>query len=202
MSQIPPSEQARLRAAQYKVSSKLGEVWWAFMLRGLMAAALGLLALFLPTASVALLLRLAGLFLIVDGLTALFSLRRAGEAQRGLAQGGLTALIGAVLLLLPETSLRLAFTLLGLWVLLTGASQLWAGWQLAREDPERSMAMAIGWLGTAGGLALLLWPGSGLIAIGWLIALAAFVVAFMMFGLAMRLKQAKGLVDEPRHPKP
>ena len=44
-------ERFRLLAAgaQNRVSSKLGDIWWAFMLRGVFAGVLGVCALIRPT---------------------------------------------------------------------------------------------------------------------------------------------------------
>ncbi len=44
-----------------QVSGKLGDVWWAFMLRGVFAGTLGIFVLFWPTASFTVLTRVIGL---------------------------------------------------------------------------------------------------------------------------------------------
>ena len=67
---------ARARDA---AGEKLGQIWWAFMVRGILAAVLGLVALFWPTASIGLFLRVVGLFLLADGVTTLAVLLRGGD---------------------------------------------------------------------------------------------------------------------------
>ena len=55
-----PNDDAGARRAQMAarargaVGEKLSGIWWAFMLRGILAALLGLVALFWPTASIGL----------------------------------------------------------------------------------------------------------------------------------------------------
>ncbi len=196
MSQLPPDAQARLQDAKSLVSDRLGDVWWAFMLRGLLALLLGCLALFWPTTSISWLLRIAGLFLIIDGLAVVFSFRQLDMGRSGTAQGVITLVLGVILLLLPETSIRLAFVLLGIWALISGAGYLWNGWSMDSDDPERGTALTLGGLGAIAGLVLLFWPGTGVVAIGWLIAIAAFIVAAVLISVALRLKNVKRRVDE------
>ena len=96
---------ARARDA---VGEKLGEIWWAFMVRGILAAVLGLVALFWPTASIGLFLRVVGLFLLADGVTALAVLLRGGDRGSGLIHAIISLGTGAALLFLPGTSARAA----------------------------------------------------------------------------------------------
>jgi uncharacterized membrane protein HdeD (DUF308 family) len=46
------------------------------------------------------------------------------------------------------------------------------------------------------GLVLLIWPGTGVVAISWIIALAALMLAALMIFLALRLKRLKKRVDK------
>jgi uncharacterized membrane protein HdeD (DUF308 family) len=56
-----------------RVANKLRDMWWTIMVRGLLAAALGLCALIWPTASLAYLMRLVGVYCLLDGATAMTS---------------------------------------------------------------------------------------------------------------------------------
>jgi uncharacterized membrane protein HdeD (DUF308 family) len=62
-----------------RVAARLGHVWWSFMLRGLIAGVLGLCVLIWPTISLALLLRLVGLYLLADGVVGLAMAFRSTE---------------------------------------------------------------------------------------------------------------------------
>jgi uncharacterized membrane protein HdeD (DUF308 family) len=48
---------------------------------------------------------------------------------------------------------------------------------------------------TVVGLVLLIWPGTGVVTISWIIALAALLVAAFLIFLALRLKRFKKRVD-------
>jgi uncharacterized membrane protein HdeD (DUF308 family) len=66
-------ERLRFLAAgvQNRVSSKLGDIWWFFMLRGVFAGILGICALIWPTPSFTILTRIIGLYCLAEGLTGL-----------------------------------------------------------------------------------------------------------------------------------
>jgi uncharacterized membrane protein HdeD (DUF308 family) len=186
----------RLEIVQERLSAKLGNIWWAFMLRGCLAALLGLIALLLPSGSVAMLLRIAGVFLIIDAATVLFSFRQAGEREVGMAQGVLTGLAGLVLLFMPSASIQTVMVILGIWALLTGVGNLWAARKMDRADAERSSVMGVGIFATIIGLVLVFWPGSGVVAIGWVIAILAFAIAALLIWVALRLKGVQQRINE------
>jgi uncharacterized membrane protein HdeD (DUF308 family) len=173
--------------AREALSHRLANVWWTFFLRGLLAAGVGLAALFWLTGSISLLLQLVGILLILDGGLALFGLVRRGAAG-GVGIG--SVVIGLVLLIWPEGTARFAFALLGAFALLVGVGSLQTWRQLPEWDPERRAARNAGFAALLVGLFLVFWPGSGLVALGWAIAFGALAVSVMMFLLASRFKGA------------
>ncbi len=171
--------------AREALSDRLGSLWWTFFLRGLLAAGVGIAALFWPTSSISLLLQLVGLLLLLDG-----GLTLLGFGRRG-AVGGISfsaMVIGLVLLIWPEGTVRFAFVLLGALALITGIGSLLTWRRMQEWDPERSTTRNGGLAALLIGLFLIFWPGSGLVALGWAIAFAAFAVSAMMFWLAKRFK--------------
>ncbi len=165
----------------------LADLWWTFLLRGLLAGAVGIAALFWPTGSIALLLRLVGGLLILDG-----GLTLLGFGRRGLIGGaGVGAvLIGLVLLIWPEGAARLAFFLLGAWALIIGIGSLLSQGQMSPHDPNRPTVRNSGLVALIIGLVLIFWPGSGLVALGWAIAFSALACAAVMLFMAARFKRA------------
>jgi uncharacterized membrane protein HdeD (DUF308 family) len=169
------------------LSDRLGSLWWAFLLRGVLAAALGIAALFWPTGSISLLLQLVGVLLILDGGLTLF-----GFGRRGLAGGvGIGAIVvGLVLLIWPAGIARFTFFLLGAFAVISGIGSLFVSRRMPEWDPERGTTRNAGLFALFVGLLLIFWPGSGLVALGWAIALVALFVAAVMFWLAARFKTA------------
>jgi uncharacterized membrane protein HdeD (DUF308 family) len=64
---------------QSLVSAKLGDIWWAFMLRGVFAAVLGTFAPIWPTPTLTILTRMIGLYCLADGLSGLVGALRASD---------------------------------------------------------------------------------------------------------------------------
>ncbi|WP_170332629.1 HdeD family acid-resistance protein [Ruegeria arenilitoris] len=169
------------------LGDQLAGLWWTFLLRGILAGALGIAALFWPTGSISLLLRLVGLLLIFDG-----GLTLLGFGRRGLIGGvGIGALlIGLVLLIWPEGVARLAFFLLGAWALIMGIGSLMAWRQMSNQHPDAASVRNSGVVALIIGLVLIFWPGGGMVALGWAIAFGALAVSAVMFWLTARFKRA------------
>ncbi len=166
-------------------------LWWSFLLRGVLATALGLFALFWPMQGLGVLALAVGFYLVADGAAGLIAAWRARVPREYLVQPAIGLAIGTLLILWPAGSLRLLLTAFGLWVLVIGISQIVNALQIPRGDPERRLMMAIGIALTVLGLALALAPGGGLVVITWAIALAALVVGGHLILLGLSLKRLR-----------
>lgn len=176
--------------AREVVTEKMSELWWTFLLRGLCALALGLIALFWPTQSIGVLIWVAGLFLVLDGVLTLFSAMRGTDSSISKASGVISVIIGAVLVFLPVGSARFAFMILGVWAMITGVSYLMTWRTIPEADPARETARNLGITALVAGLILFFWPGTGLVALSWAIAFAALVVAAVMFWMSAKFKSS------------
>jgi len=187
------ARQARARTAAAAVrtglSDKLGSLWWSFLLRGALAIALGVFALFWPGQSVSILVLAVGLYCIADGLTGLVAAIRYPGLREQLVQALIVVGLGAVLLLWPGATLRLVLVLLGVAALLAGAGQVLTALRLPADDPERGMILIIG--STAGlvGLALALWPAGGVTVISWVIGIAAILFGVLLIFIGSRFRR-------------
>lgn len=152
-------------AAKARISDKFGDVWWSLLVRGLLAVALGIAALFWPNATLALLIRLIGLYVLLDGVASLLGALRARELSADLVPGLLSVAIGLILLFWPDVTSRLLLIAFGLWALFQGVSFFWAIRQADANDPERSLTMTIGLVAVIAGVILIIWPGTGLVTI-------------------------------------
>lgn len=171
------------------LNNRLTAMRRAYLLRGAAFLVLGLIGLFWPSGSVSLMLRIFGGFLLLDGAVQLWSIRQAGERSDHSWMAIVTAVAGLVFLLLPTASIKLAFLLLGLWAILTGASYLMAWRQMPKTYPGRDSSRNTGILALVVGLVLVFWPGTGAVALGWTLAIMALVAAIIMFYLASSFKR-------------
>jgi uncharacterized membrane protein HdeD (DUF308 family) len=78
---------------------------------------------------------------------------------------------------------------------LTGVSQIVAARQQEVDGSERGPMITIGWIAAAVGLILILWPGTGVVAISWVIAIAALLLAVLLIWLALRFKRLQERFD-------
>jgi len=173
-----------------------GKVWWSFLLRGLIAGALGLCALIWPSASLSILLRLVGLYLLADGVLGLIAAYRSSDRTPYFIQAAISLIIGAILLFWPGATVKTLFVIFGIWVLLSGIMQIVESRQLHPDEPDRGLMTGIGVVAAIVGLVLILWPGTGVVAIAWVIAAAAFVIAALLIFLALRLRRHSGRVEQ------
>ena len=192
MPETDPRPGDRLKVAavglRSRASEKLGDLWWWFLLRGLLAGALGLAALVWPGTSLTVLAGLVGLYCLLDGLAGLVAaLRGADSGTTWLTTlAGLAA--GAVLLFWPGVTLRAFLMAFGAWALVTGASHIIAA-RGRREGEEQGTTVTLGVLVAVFGLVLVVWPGTGVVTIAWVIAAAAFVIAALLVFIALRLRR-------------
>lgn len=188
--------QSLAAGVQSRVSSKLGDIWWAFMLRGVFAGTLGICALIWPTLSFTILTRMIGLYLLADGLPGLVGAIRASDRGTYLLQAVVSLAVGGVLLFLPSASARTLLMIFGGWALLTGVSHILAARRTNVEETDRGLTTTMAAAVAATGLVLLIWPGTGVVTISWIIALTALLFAVLLIFLALRLKRLKQRVDK------
>jgi uncharacterized membrane protein HdeD (DUF308 family) len=103
--------------------------------------------------------------------------------------------VGGFLLFWPSTSARTLLMVFGGWALFTGVSNILAARRANVEDSNRSLMTTMGGAVALVGLVLLIWPGTGVVAISWIIAVAALLLATLLIFLALRLKRFKKRVD-------
>ncbi len=179
----------RLRAAAIGARERLGGLWWTFMIRGVLALLLGLSALFWPSTTVELLITLVGVFCVVDGLTGLLGVFRTPERGANLVPPLVGLAIGMVLLFWPDATVRTLLVVFGAWLLFVGITQILGARRAHLQGGDRSVMTTIGGVAAVVGLILVLWPGTGVVAISWVIAIPALVVAALLIFLALRLKR-------------
>jgi len=83
----------------------------------------------------------------------------------------------------------------GGWALFTGVSHILAGRRANVDDTDRGLMTTMGGAVAVVGLVLLIWPGTGVVTISWIIALAALLFAALLIFLAIRLKRLKKRMD-------
>ena len=170
--------------------------WWALVLRGLLALALGIFILWRPMdsiASFALVIAIWALFTGIVQIVHAFDLRAVFQQWWLLLLSGLigTAFGIAALYYYPALSLSFAVVWAAWWLLLTGSLGVYAG------IVERRMGISWGWTVTFGilsiiaGVVAIMNPPVTLAAIMGLISGFAIVGGIVLLIGAFRLSSAK-----------
>jgi uncharacterized membrane protein HdeD (DUF308 family) len=194
-----PSDNERLRVAaaglQNRVSTKMGDIWWAFLIRGLIALALGVSALIWPKVTLDVLIRLIGIYALLDGAAGVIGGLRSRDMQSYLLPALVSLTVGAILLFWPGLTVKWLLIILGGFALLQGTSLLLAGRSAQADDSNRTLLVTSGAVLAVIGLVLIVWPGAGAVTISWLVAALAFVIGALLSFLALRLRHVKLRVD-------
>ncbi len=179
-----------------------GQIWWVFMLRGVLAAVLGISALIWPTLTLGILVLFVGAYLIADGVMGLVvSFRRPG-ASGGLLQPVVSVVVGLVLVFWPSQSARTLFMVLGAGALFIGISYLVTARRYGAGGMDRQLMTTVGSIAGVLGVILLIWPGAAIVTVSWIIAVAALLLAAVRIFMGARFKQLKARVEAipPRDP--
>jgi uncharacterized membrane protein HdeD (DUF308 family) len=178
---------------------ELARSWWAFVVRGLIAIAFGVLAFLVPRWGITVLVLLFAAWALVDGVTSIVTGIRSRGRDRSwwmeIVEGlvGITA--GVVAALFPAFAAEALVLIIAVWAILTGVLEIVAAFRL-REQIRGEV-----WLGLAGlasilyGAVLFLFPDFGALGLVWLIG--GFAIAFggFLVVLGWRLRG----IDELAH---
>ena len=178
-------------AVQNQVSTRLRDVWWSFLLRGLLAWLMAACALFWPQATVEVLVALLGIYFLIDGVASVVAALRA-EKKGLLPMQAIISLVGGTALLFwPDVSAKLFLVLVGGWTILQGIGMWFSSRSLDPQDENRSLVAIVGAVIAVLGLVVMLWPSTGIVAISWLIAVGAMLVGGLFVYLATRLQRVR-----------
>ncbi len=171
------------------VRGKLADISWFLKLRGAIALALGIFALFWPDKNLNLLVMAVGIYCLADGLIGVASGLRQPALRENLLQALVTLAIGAILVWWPGATVRTLLVLLGAAILFMGIGQVMASRRLPDTDPDRGSTMTPGIVAIVIGAVLALWPGSGVAVISWVIGIAAILVGALLIFLGSRFNK-------------
>lgn len=175
---------------EYGLSNSLARSWWALGLRGLAALVFGVLAILVPGAAVAVLVILFGAYALVDGIFALVAaFRTQGNRRWALVLEGIAGVLaGVVTLFWPGLAAISLLYIIAAWAIITGIAEIAAAIRLRKEIEGEWLLMLGGALSIIFGVAAMLQPAAGLLAITWMIALYAILFGIVLIMLALKLR--------------
>lgn len=169
----------------------LARNWWLILLRGLAAILFGILAFAWPSLTVLTFVVLFAVYAIVDGMMSLAAAAR-GDSRMPrwwLIIVGIAGLVaGAVAIFSPDVTALLLITFIGWWSIVRGAFEIAGAIALRREIDNEWMLIVAGALSILFGAIVVIFPGTGALALVWLIGSYAIVAGVMLVGLSLRLR--------------
>jgi uncharacterized membrane protein HdeD (DUF308 family) len=166
--------------------------WWTLALRGLAAVIFGLLAFFWPGITLTALVFLFGAYALVDGAFAIVAgLRAPREYKRWwllLIEGILSVIAGVIAFVVPSITALVLLGLIAGWAIITGAMEIAAAIQMRKYISGEWLLALSGIASVLFGVALLINPLVGALAVVWLIGAYAIVFGLLLLVLAFKLR--------------
>lgn len=177
----------------FNVVAVLGfaRLWWAFLVRGILGIAFGVVVVLFPGLGLVAVVALFAAWAIIGGVSSLIGAWQSREHRDwwvGLLEGVVGVVAGLVAILAPGlAALGLLFVIAG-WAILTGILQIWYAIRM-REHMRGELWLALSGVVAIGfGLLLVIFPGTGILSVLLLTGLLsiAFGAAMVMLGLRLR----------------
>lgn len=166
--------------------------WWILLVRGLVAIALGIIALLFPAAMALVIALLFGAYALVDGIIAIVASLRMSHAEGRwwwlLVEGIIGVVFGIAALVWPAISLLALVYLMAFWALATGITAITTAWRLRAVVHGEWLWIAGGIVSIVFGLGILLAPGLGALALVVVFAWYAIFFGIAFVGVAFRLR--------------
>ena len=170
----------------------LAKNWWVLLLRGIAAIVFGVLAFAWPGITIVSLIILYGAYALVDGLLARVAAISVGTgaAPRWLmALGGITGVLaGLIAFAWPGITALTILLLIGAWAIVSGIFEIIGAVRLRKEIDNEWTLILHGALSVLFGVLLMAMPGTGALAMIWVIGAYAIAAGILMVALAFRLK--------------
>jgi uncharacterized membrane protein HdeD (DUF308 family) len=168
--------------------------WRAAAVRGAAALLFGFLALVWPGLTLTALVLLYGAFVLVHGVSTLADVLTHAPGTAGrrgpLAFVGIVSVAaGIVTFLWPGITALVLLYIIAAWAVVTGAMEIAAAIELRRVIRREWLLVLGGVLSIAFGIVLVAAPGTGALAVTWLIGWYSVVYGALLVALAVRLRR-------------
>jgi len=172
--------------------------WWAVALRGAFAILFGLLALFVPGATIGVLVLLYAAYMLADGALAIVAaVRAASHHERWgllLLEGVVDIVAGLVAFVWPAITVLVFVYLLAVWAVVTGALLLGAAFRLDAAHGRWWMLLG-GALSILWGVMLFGAPAAGAVVLTWWLGAYSLLFGILLLVLGFSLRSRRHVVS-------
>ena len=169
----------------------LAQNWWAVALRAVFAILFGLIALFVPGATILSLVLFFSAYMLVDGVFGIVAAVRAARKGERWAllvlEGLLNIAVGVIALLWPGLTVLAFVLMLAAWAIVSGGLMVGAAFRLSRDHGRWWLVLG-GVVSIVFGVLLVMAPLIGAVVLTWWLGAYALVFGIALLALAFRLR--------------
>jgi uncharacterized membrane protein HdeD (DUF308 family) len=162
--------------------------WWVLALRGVLSIIFGILIIVWPAS----LILLAGVYFLVDGIVEIIMAvqhRATNPHWLWSVVEGIVSILAAIgTFRWPDLTALVILFVIAFYAIMTGVVQLIAAWQLRKEIEGEIWLGLSGLLSVIAGILLILFPGTGVLAVLGIISAYAILFGVVMIILGFRLR--------------
>lgn len=196
MAADPPRPSTTGSALADEFVRHLGEAWGWILVRGLASIAFGAMAILWPGITLVVLALFWGAWALIDGIAAVaaaWKARNDGTPVWPLWLMGIAGIgAGIVTAIMPGLTAVALLMLIAAWAIVTGVFMIVHAIRVRKTIDNEWMLILSGVLSVGFGVAMVLSPGAGALAVIWLIAGWSILLGVLLVSAALRLKAHRG----------
>jgi len=180
------------------------DLWWLWLVRGVLAIAFGIAAWVWPGLTITTLIWLVGAYIIVDGILSVIGFFRHGDLSWGrrfllLFWGIVQVIAGIIIWFAPGLGVVTMMLVFGIWAMLTGMFLVVGAFTRDGHLMSPWIQAIVGILGIVVGISMVVHPGRGALAAIWAIGATAIVYGVFLIITAFRIRSLRNaFVANPR----
>jgi uncharacterized membrane protein HdeD (DUF308 family) len=170
----------------------LARYWWAFIARGVVAVALGVMVFAWPAITIAALIIVFGVYIFVDGIflivKAIGGWKSRDDRWLLLLEGLLGIGIGVITFVAPGVTAITLLFFIAAWSLTTGILEIVGAIRLRKEIQGEIWWILSGIASVLFAVFLMIFPGAGILTLTWLLGIYAIVFGVLLIALGIRVR--------------
>jgi uncharacterized membrane protein HdeD (DUF308 family) len=186
-----------------QLANTLSRNWWKLLVRGIVAILFGVVVWLMPGISLTLLVLLFGAFVLVEGILGIWmaiSGRKEYENWWELLLWGLVDIgIGILTFVAPGATAMALVIFIAVWAIATGVLQIVVAIRLRKEIEGEWLLIVGGLASVVLGILFMLQPGTGALALVWLIGTYAVIFGVLLVILAFKMRSFRKFATTESH---
>ena len=186
------------------MSTLLQRAWWSFLIKGIIAVVLGLVALAWPGQLLGALVIILGIFLLVIGIVATVgALMHRSESKSWvwlMIPGVVAIVVGIIAIAASKTTTVVLAYLIGIWALVNGAFEIYNAFKLRKDIAGEWVPFLVGVVSIVLAVILFLAPRTAGETLVRLIGLFALAIGVLWLAIAYRTRRWHKPADKAVEP--